>query len=170
MRQPYQDELLEQHLRAVLGDLPAEVLDPLRRELSWVELAGGETLMTQGEPGDCLFLSISGRLRAYVRDDEGQERAVREMARGEVIGEMALFTDEPRSATVVAIRDSVLVRLSKAAFERLLGASAQASIALTRRVIQRLQKPQSAADFARPVTLALLPITPGIDVPVLAQA
>ncbi len=170
MRQPYQDELLEQHLRAVLGDLPAEVLDPLRRELSWVELAGGETLMTQGEPGDCLFLSISGRLRAYVRDDEGQERAVREMARGEVIGEMALFTDEPRSATVVAIRDSVLVRLSQAAFERLLGASAQASIALTRRVIQRLQKPQSAADFARPVTLALLPITPGIDVPALAPA
>ncbi|MDE2145357.1 MAG: cyclic nucleotide-binding domain-containing protein [Burkholderiales bacterium] len=170
MRQPYQDELLDQHLRAVLGDLPAEVLAPLRQALRWVELAGGETLMTQGEPGDCLYLSISGRLRAYVRDDDGRERAVREMARGQVIGEMALFTDEPRSATVVAIRDSVLVQLSRSAFERLLGASAQASIALTRRVIQRLRKPQTAADFARPVTLALLPVTAGVDVPAFAQA
>jgi len=58
-----------------------------------------------------------------VRDEEGVPRMVREMGRGQVIGEMSLYTDEPRSASVVAIRDSVLVRwprrTSRAAGQRL---------------------------------------------------
>ena len=50
--------------------------------------------------------------------DDGTQRMVREMSRGQVIGEMSLYTDEPRSATVVAIRDSVLVRLAQGRFQR----------------------------------------------------
>jgi NTE family protein len=68
-----------------------------------VEIAAGQTLMSQGDPGDSMYLSIIGRLRAYIRDEDGVQRMVREMARGQVIGEMALYTDEPRSATVVEI-------------------------------------------------------------------
>ncbi len=159
----YQDRLLDQHLERLLGALDSAPLAALKAELQWVELEAGATLMAQGEPGDCLYLSISGRLRAYIRDEEGTERMVREMARGQVIGEMALYTDEPRSATVVAIRDSVLVRLSKPAFERLLVASPQLSVALTRQLIRRLQTVQTRSELARPVTLALLPITAGVD-------
>ena len=57
----------------------------LRRHLSWVELAAGDTLMFQGEHGDAMYLSISGRLRAFVLGDDGVARdeasqtAVREM-------------------------------------------------------------------------------------------
>ena len=114
----FQDQLLERHLGALLGGLEPGALALLRSELQWVEIAAGETLMAQGDPGDSMYLSISGRLRAYIRDEDGVEHMVREMARGQVIGEMALYTDEPRSATVVAIRDSVLVRLDKSAFNR----------------------------------------------------
>lgn len=158
----YQDRLLDQHLGALLGGLEPEAMALLRRELQWVELAAGETLMTQGEPGDCMYMAISGRLRAYVRDDDGAEHMVREMSRGQVIGEMALYTDEPRSATVVAIRDSVLVRLDKPAFNHLLAGSVQLSIALTRQLIQRLQAAQTRSELARPVTMGLLPITEGV--------
>ncbi len=163
-----QDRLLDQQLRAFLGPIDEPALQLLRAELEWVELAAGATLMAQGEPGDAMYLSISGRLRAYVRDDDGAEHLVREMARGQVVGEMALYTDEPRSATVVAIRDSVLVRLSKPAFQRLLENSVQASIALTRQLIRRLQTVQTRSSLARPVTLALLPITVGVDLATLA--
>ena len=159
MPQHYQDELLGQHLRAFLGEIDPASETLLREHLEWVEIAAGETLMSQGDPGDAMYLSISGRLRAYVRDEAGVEHLVREMARGQVIGEMSLYTDEPRSATVVAIRDSVLVRLAKAQFTRLLASSAQVSIALTRQIIQRLRTAQSRSSLARPVTLALLPIT-----------
>ena len=111
----------------------------MRERLTWVEIAGGHTLIEQGAPGDSMYLSISGRLRAYVRDDEGVPRMVREMGRGQVIGEMSLYTDEPRSASVVAIRDSVLVRLDRAHFAELLALSPQVSTALTRQIIHRLQ-------------------------------
>lgn len=160
---PSQDDLLTRHLVALLGDLDPPALQLLRAHLTWVELAAGETLMSQGDPGDSMYLSISGRLRAYVKDDTGVEHMVREMARGQVIGEMSLYTDEPRSATVVAIRDSVLVRLAKAEFTALLASGAQISIALTRQIIKRLQTTQLRSDLARPVTIALAPITAGVQ-------
>jgi len=168
--QPHlQDGLLEQHLRAFLGPVDEAALHSLREQLEWVEVAAGQTLMAQGEPGDAMYLSISGRLRAYVRDDDGVEHMVREMARGQIIGEMSLYTDEPRSATVVAIRDSVLVRLGKPQFHQLLQSSVQASIALTRQLIRRLQAVQTRSELARPVTIGLLPVTTGVDLPGFAS-
>ncbi len=94
-------------------------LEYLREHVQWVELAGGDVLMEQGQPGDSGYLMLSGRLRIYMRDERGTERMIREIGRGEVIGEMSLFTGEPRSATVVAVRDSVLVKLDKPQFDGL---------------------------------------------------
>ena len=92
--------------------------------------------MTQGEAGDAMYLLVSGRLRTYIAADGGPQRMVREVSRGQIVGEMSLYTDEPRTATVVAIRDSVLVRLGKDEFKRLLALSAQVSVAITRQIIQ----------------------------------
>ncbi|HEY6134519.1 MAG TPA: patatin-like phospholipase family protein [Rubrivivax sp.] len=162
-REVHQDQLLTQQLQAFFGDLDAEVMAQLREQLQWVELVGGQTLMEQGDPGDSMYLSVSGRLRAYVRQDDGTQRMVREMGRGQVIGEMSLFTDEPRSATVVAIRDSVLVRLDKSQFKALLSRSAQVAVALTRQTIHRLKTEHQTARFAAPVTIGLMPVSDGVD-------
>ncbi|MBI3524184.1 MAG: patatin-like phospholipase family protein [Betaproteobacteria bacterium] len=161
MTKHFQDQLLTQLLRNLLGDIDAGALELLRSHLEWVEIAAGETLMSQGDPGDSMYLSVSGRLRAYVKDDDGVDHMVREMARGQIIGEMSLYTDDPRSATVVAIRDSVLVRLAKSEFISLLSSSSQVSIALTRQIIKRLQTAQTRSLMATPVTMGLLPITQG---------
>ena len=168
MALPHQDQLLDQHLRTYLGATDEATLALLRRHLQWVEVAAGEILMKQGEPGDSMYISISGRLRAYVRSEDDvhdgkTDRMVREMGRGQIIGEISLYTHQPRSATVVAIRDSVLVRLPGAAFHEVLASSAAVSIALTRQIIARLQSEQSRSDPARPVTMGLLPITAGVD-------
>ena len=164
-RTAHQDQLLHTHLVALLGDVDPEVLALLRRHLEWVEIAGGDTLMQQGDAGDSMYIAISGRLRAYVADEDGSQRLVREISRGQIVGEMSLYTDEPRSATVLAIRDSVLVKLPKAEFAGLLASSAQVSIALTRQIIKRLQGDQNRPALEKPVTIALLPITAGVDVP-----
>lgn len=163
MSEHFKDELLVRHLTALLGEIDADTMALLRQQLEWVELGAGQTLMSQGEPGDAMYLSLSGRLRAYVRDEDGSERMVREMARGQVIGEMSLYTDAPRSATVVAIRDTMLARLDKARFGELLARSAPVSIALTRQIIQRLLSVQARSELARPVTMSLLPITAGVQ-------
>ncbi len=162
MRQHYyQDDLLDRHLRTYLGDIEPASMALLREQLEWVEIAGGEVLMTQGEPGDAMYLVLSGRLRAYLNDDDGTRRAAREMGRGQIIGEMSLITGEPRAATVVAIRDSVLVRLAKSVFNTLFATSPQLSIVLTRQIIEHLRASSARQTLARPVTIGLIPISAG---------
>jgi len=159
----YLDALLMGHLRNLLGEVEPGALALLMQQLQWVELAGGQTLMSQGEPGDAMYVTVSGRLRTYITGDDGRQRMVREISRGQVVGEMSLYTDEPRSATLVAIRDTVLVRLGKAEFKQLLGSSSQISIALTQQIIQRLRTEGSGSSMDRPVTIGLLPVTEGVD-------
>ena len=161
---PYRDALLARHLTARFGEIGEDTLQFLRQHAQWVALAAGEALMRQGEPGDSAYLSVSGRLRVYMTGDDGVARAVRELGRGEVIGEMSLYTGEPRSATVVAIRDSVLARLGKPAFEQLIARDPKVSIAVTRQIIGRLQTQNVQHKVPAPVTVALLPIT--ADVPI----
>lgn len=169
MTEGYHDRLLGELLAQAFGELDAATLALLREQLTWVEVAGGQALMQQGEPGDSMYLSVSGRLRAYVSQDGEAPRMVREMGRGQVIGEMSLYTDAPRSATVVAIRDSVLVRLDKVQFMRLIERQPGVGVALTRQIVHRLQTEHAPAPFAAPVVQALLPITPGVDAPALAR-
>jgi NTE family protein len=157
----HQSELLTEHLRTFLPGIEPEALELLCSHLEWVEVPGGGTLISQGEPGESMYIAVSGRLRAYVRDADGQQRRVADMGRGQIIGEISLFTGAPRAATVVAVRDSVLVRLTKDMFKHLLARSAQVSIALTRQIIERLQA--SPAPMERPVALGLLPISAGVD-------
>jgi len=139
-----------------IGDAARHVL---LQCLQWVEIAAGETLIRQGERGDSAYLTISGRLRVYVAADDGTSRMVRELSRGEVIGEMSLYTGEPRSATVVAVRDSVLVRLAREHFEAMLLHHPQVSLTFTRQMIRRLQTEHERRRVAAPVTIGLLPIT-----------
>ncbi|WP_374509579.1 patatin-like phospholipase family protein [Niveibacterium sp.] len=162
-RSPHLDPLLVRYLHDFLGDVEPAAMNLLLSQLEWVEVAGGETLIKQGDPGDAMYLSVSGRLRAYVRGDDGASRMVREMGRGQIIGEMSLYTDAPRSATVVAIRDSVLVRLDKSQFHTLLARSPQVSMALTRQIIRRLQTEHQRNPLALPVTIGLFPISAGVD-------
>lgn len=161
-RPAHQDDLLLQHLRNFLGLIDEAAIDMLRGRLRWLQLAGGETLMRQGEPGEELYLLVSGRLRVYIEEDE-QRRIVREVSRGEVVGEMSLIAEAPRSATVVAIRDSVLVSLGKEDFAQLQTTSPQVTLALTRQIIGRLRTERGPTVADRPVTMAVLPVSDGVD-------
>jgi len=168
LRPAHQDDLLLQHLRNFLGIVDDAAIDKLRGRLRWLQLAGGETLMRQGEPGEELYLLVSGRLRVYVDQDE-QRRIVREVTRGAVVGEMGVIAEAPRSATVVAIRDSVLVSLGKEDFAQLQATSPQVTLALTRQIIERLRTERGPTVADRPVTMALLPVSAGVDAAAFAR-
>jgi lysophospholipid hydrolase len=145
----------------IFGTLDPALMRELETELAWVTLRGGETLIRQGEPGDCLYVVISGRLR-IVLEQEGQEvRTVREVGRGESIGEMALISGEQRSATVYAIRDSEVAQLSQTGFNRLLAQYPHAiTNTFTRSILESLTR-QLAGEkpgLDAVTTVALLPI------------
>ncbi len=165
----HQEPLLQRLLTACFAEVDHSTLQLLRERLEWVDVAGGETLIQQGAPGDALYLSVSGRLRAYRRDEQGVQRMVREFSRGQIFGEMSLLTGEPRAADVVAIRESVLVRLSKQAFEELNARDPLVFAAVTQQLIRRLfGKPMSPL-LERPVTLGLLPISGQLDMAAFCQ-
>jgi NTE family protein len=146
------------------------VLHEVATRLGRVTLHAGDTLMRQGDPGDALHLVVSGRLRAYVNGDDGTGRAVRDMGRGEIAGEMGVLTGEPRSATVVAVRDTVLARLDAAGLEALHAVSPALSRAITRQIVQRLRTERHVRPGDRPSTMAVVPITNGVDAAAFAQA
>jgi NTE family protein len=176
----FQVQLLTEGLRGIFGEMDAEALGVLMPMLEWVEVAGGETVMRQGDTDRDLYVVICGRLRAYggsgpqrrhPRPDPGegpQRRVLSEITRGETIGEMSFFTGAPRAATVVALRDSVLARITRPNLEKLLATHPQAMLGMARLVIERLSRTsQSRREKRRLTNLCLLPITPGIDVPAL---
>lgn len=161
--------LLAPHLISNFPGIDKETLRAIQDSVQWVHLGAGDVLMEQGTPGDAAYLTISGRLRVYVKADGGEPRMVRELGRGEITGEISLYNGAPRSATVVAIRGSVVARLDKDRFRELVGRNPQVSIALTRKIIDRLQTQHERRPLPPPVALTLLPITEGVDPFAFAQ-
>ena len=137
---PVRREVLDRTLVSLFGTLSPESYREIEENLEVVHLKGGERLFSQGDPGDSMYLVMGGRLRAVGRADDAGERVLGEISRGESVGEMALITGEPRSAGIVAIRDSVLIRLSKATFERLIRSQPELLLNLSRLVVRRLTR------------------------------
>jgi SulP family sulfate permease len=83
-----------------------------------VTIAAGAPLFRRGDPSDSLSIVASGRLRVSL-NGTARDHRLREMTPGSFVGEMGLFTHEPRSADVIAETDAELYRLSRAALDRM---------------------------------------------------
>jgi SulP family sulfate permease len=105
-----------------LGASAAEVHDvPLDRRLMGyvdrVDLEPGDVLVHEGDATDDIYFVESGTLTASVLSDAGATVRIRTMGPGAVIGEVALYTRRPRSASVVAESPCTLHRLSRSSLE-----------------------------------------------------
>jgi NTE family protein len=160
-----------------LSDAPLWAgLDPaarreLQAQMERVALPGGEMLFEEGDPADALYMIVSGSLGVSVRDEQGRQRRIARAFHPETVGEMALISNAPRSASVVALRDSVLLRLTRAAFDRLVERWPPAMLYLARLLADRLRAAThgAAASYA-PTTFAVLPVTQGVSAEAFADA
>jgi CRP/FNR family cyclic AMP-dependent transcriptional regulator len=84
-------------------DLSAQELRLLAATVREREYPAGATLLTQGETGVGLFVIVSGRVRVAQHQGDGDDREIAVLGRGDVLGEMSLLDDLPRSATATAI-------------------------------------------------------------------
>ena len=121
--------LREVPLFASLPDTRLHELAALARPVS---LPAGAVLFERGAPGDALYVIRHGRLEVVV---DGE--VVREAGRGEVLGELALLTGEPRNATVRARRDAELYAVHRADLDVLLADPGSAR-ALVRHLAARI--------------------------------
>ena len=99
----------------------------------------GETIAGQGEPGDELHIVVDGEVRV-LRDDPGTgaERELAVRRQGDVVGEMALITQEPRMASLVASGEVRTLRLGRSEFEGVLRERPDTAIAVIRVLSLRL--------------------------------
>ena len=146
-------------LTEIFGRLDRAVMADLAAQLEWVQLQSGGTLFREGDRGDDVFLVSHGRLRVVVADGEGGERVLEEIGRGGTVGDIALLTGEPRAATVHAVRDTYLLRLTRAAYDTLLVRHPLAMMEIARRAVSRLRHAsrQHMERSSRPVTFAVIP-------------
>ncbi|WP_305119194.1 patatin-like phospholipase family protein [Tahibacter harae] len=143
--------------------LDEDELGALENALEWFVLPGGTTLFEAGDASDSLYLLRSGSLGAFRRRDDGSEQRIGLIAAGESVGELGLIVDQPRSATVRALRDSELLRLSRAAFNALVQRQPKAMLEASRVAVERLLMRRSGDLLSAPRTLAVLPHDAGVD-------
>jgi HEAT repeat protein len=119
----------------LFADLPPSDLRPIASIAEEDAFADGETLATEGEPGDAMHIIVSGEVLVR-RGAGGQSLAVR--GPGEVIGEMAVIASQPRMASLVARGSVRVVTLEQREFTALLRERPEISLAVMRVLCQRL--------------------------------
>ncbi len=99
-------------------NLPAKEVDDLAATMKIVSVGGGELIIKQGSGDSALYIVYEGRLRVSIEDElnPGQWIDQADISPGEVVGEIALLIQSPRTANVKAVRDSVLLKLHADSF------------------------------------------------------
>lgn len=104
---------------SLFAEVPTEELLAVADSLVPEQYQLGEQVCVQGQPGDALYIVIEGHLIAQHEEDGRPPVTVGAFGPGDCFGEMAVLDGEPRSATVVCVKDSHLLRLSGARFREL---------------------------------------------------
>ena len=148
---------------ALFRHLDDAELTALAAELEWFAMPGGATLFDYGDPSDALYVLQSGSLGAFKPDQQGKFHLEGIVAAGETVGELGLMVDQPRSATVRALRDSELLRLSRAGFKTLIASNPDAMLEAARVSVKRLLTRHTTTQLSSPRTFAILPHDDAVD-------
>ncbi|MCX6022309.1 MAG: DUF1003 domain-containing protein [Chloroflexi bacterium] len=140
-------------MSAVSGELLREIelfqglaradLDALGAALTLREFRSGQTIVSQGEAGDSMFIVAVGQVNIFLSGDTSHRVSLADLGRGEHFGELALFDDKPRSASALAVTDVVLQQLSRETFREYLANRPVAALALLASMSERLRRTNS---------------------------
>ncbi|MFK7919691.1 MAG: cyclic nucleotide-binding domain-containing protein [Ilumatobacter sp.] len=170
--------LLSEELQAPDGDVVAAIAD----RVTWTSLEAGDTLFRRGDAADAAYLVMSGRLGVTdlgpnsthgdadapfsrnasdtiangPRNASGQhESRPIEVGRGGIVGEFGLLENRARSASVVALRDTALARLSAEDFADIAHDHSALAMGLVRRVLDRSGSDTSTTSTQRSFAIAV---------------
>lgn len=96
-------------------------------------------ILNEGDPSNGLYIIHSGRLKAFLADDQGREIVLNIMEPGEYFGEMALIDNEARSASVMTMEDSQMTLVTKENFNDCLARNPELAAPLMLGLIKRLR-------------------------------
>lgn len=98
---------------ALFGDLEDEFLEELAGRVIERPFRKGERIFYQGDPGDSLYVVVSGMVKVVVTSEHGDEMVLVTLRDGESFGELALIDGRPRSATAEAAEQTSVLILGR---------------------------------------------------------
>jgi len=121
--------------------LAAEDLEALASRMTERTYKAGDTIFAQGDTGSSMYVVLSGAVQIFLPSKDEEPRVVLKDARtGEYFGELSLFDDKPRSASVEAIVDTTLLELTREEFGDHLSKSKNAALAILAEMAERLRE------------------------------
>jgi len=109
-------------LRAIelLDGLAPEKLDALARQCVWRNYEAGRRIISRNAADRDVYLLVSGRVRITTYSQGGRQVTFRDIAAGDVFGEVAALDERPRSADVIALDTTLLASMAPRVFRKLL--------------------------------------------------
>ena len=122
----------------LFSDLPEEELERILARLEVVNLSSGEILFREGEPGEHMYIVVSGDLEILKAPNTDNELILNRIPPGQYIGEMSIVTGAPRTASVRAHGNVSLLCMSRAQLLDLLHVHPQLASTMVNVLSQRL--------------------------------
>ncbi len=128
---------------AIFSDLNVSELGAIATVTEEEEYPEQKTVIQEGEPGEKVFLIIQGQVGVYKQDDQDQEMQLDTMSKGDYFGEMALFEEMERSATIRSLKPCRFLVLHKQEFNELVREYPRIALQICTALSHRLRKLQS---------------------------
>jgi transcriptional regulator with PAS, ATPase and Fis domain len=128
----------------VLRELPLDALERMASRSALRELAAGDRLVREGEAGDAVFALLEGRVAIEVALGSAERGVIATRGPGDLVGEMALLDDAPRSASARAEDRVRALRIPGGVFLEAMGQHSPAALALVRSLSRRLRESDAA--------------------------
>lgn len=153
-----------------LGSLSVKEQKAVRANGQEVSLMAGETLFSQGDEADAFYVVLSGTMGIFIDQEESQKRLAALINKGETLGELAILAGEARSASVVALRDSVLLKINRSEFDKLIKKHPSISVPMSRILAERLRQATANRSLRlRPKVLTFIAASQSVDIVQIAN-
>ncbi|MFA6357037.1 MAG: patatin-like phospholipase family protein, partial [Candidatus Omnitrophota bacterium] len=124
-------------------DLPQVAQKMIEERCYIAEYRKDHILYREGLPADSFYCIVSGRAKVFVKTPSGEEKTLIFLHRGDYVGIVSLLTNEPHSASVQMMNDSVVLRIDKKDFSLLIKEIPQLALKLSESLSRRLKKKES---------------------------
>ena len=126
----------------LFAELSEEDLDDVTGSAEPLELAPGDLLAAEGEPGDAVFVVMTGELQV-VKRSRTTDVPIAVLGPGEIVGEMAIFESQPRNASVRALVPTRVIRIGRDEILAILRTRPTATLSMLRTLLGRLRNTES---------------------------
>ncbi len=147
-----------------LRTAPKSVLKELSQHARWYSVPGGQALFLENDAAEEMWFVRSGALGAFRNDINNQPELIGHIRAGEPVGEMAMISGEPHSASVYALRDSEVFAIDKSTFNSFVRRFPELMQGLARTILFRSKQNRRKSAQANPRVFGFVSASPTIEI------